>query len=718
MIVHGKDNLAGVVERITFVNEENGYTVAKLKCKGEFDLITVVGNFSSVKAGAVLSARGTWRMDAKYGRQFQVEDYEERLPATAAGIEKYLGSGLIKGIGPVNAKRIVKVFKGDTLQVIEEQTERLLEVEGIGKKRVEMIKKAWEEQKEVKNIMIFLQTHGVSTAYGVKIYKCYGNESIDVVQKNPFRLADDIWGIGFKTADSIAQNLGFDLQSYVRLRSGMLYVLNDMAGDGHCYLTREQILDKTYELLEIDKDLLVDALHKMLDEGVVIGAEEEAIFLPAFYHSELGVARRLKEITQAPSPLRSVSIDAIVKTIAEKQQIQYDGKQLEAIRTAAASKLMVLTGGPGTGKTFTTLGIISYFKALSAGILLAAPTGRAAKRMSEVTGLEARTIHRLLEFKPTDGYTRKEDNPLICDVLILDEVSMIDLILMYNLLKAVPNETIVILVGDVDQLPSVGAGNVLRDIIDSSIVEVVKLTSIFRQAQDSQIITNAHRVNQGLFPSLSGQRDRDFFFIEEEEPDKAADIIIDLVTRRLPTHYKLDPVRDIQVLCPMLRGTTGAHKLNQRLQEKLIKEGLSVLYGGTHFRAGDKIMQIKNNYDKGIFNGDIGYIESLHAEDRTIRVSYDDIVVEYDYTELDEVVLAYACTVHKSQGSEYPMVVAPLTTQHYMMLQRNLLYTCITRAKKVFILVGSKKAIAIAIRNDKTAKRNTMLALRIQNAFS
>jgi exodeoxyribonuclease V alpha subunit len=708
-----KQSISGVIERITFVNPENGYTVAKMKSRGYYDLVTIVGNMPSVNVGAVVSLRGEWRIDSKYGRQFSVSSFEERLPATAAGIEKYLGSGLIKGIGPVNAKRIVKVFKEDTLRVIEEEADRLLQVEGIGQKRVEMIKKAWEEQKEVRNIMIFLQSHGVSTAYGVKIYKAYGNESIKMVQENPFRLADDIWGIGFKTADRIAQNLGFDFQSYERIRSGILYVLSQLSNDGHCFAYKEQLVQEAGKLLEVDEVRVQSAVDSMLKEGSLIPDEEDALFLPAFYHSEVGVARRLKKIMETDSIFIHNDLNHILESIEKKNNVFYDEIQREAILKAGSGKLMVLTGGPGTGKTFTTLGILSLYKSLGARILLAAPTGRAAKRMSEVTGMEAKTIHRLLEFKPPKGYTVNEDNPLKCDVLILDEVSMVDLILMYNLLKAVPDNAIVILVGDVDQLPSVGAGNVLRDIIDSGAVNVVRLTTVFRQAQGSMIITNAHRVNHGQFFQYKGPRNRDFFFIEEEDPDKVAQTIVSLVTERMPKYYKVDPIRDIQVLCPMLRGSTGAHNINQLLQEKLTSKGASVKYGGTTYYIGDKVMQIKNNYDKNVFNGDIGFIEAIDQEDRTISILFDDKPVEYDYTELDEIILAYASTVHKSQGSEYPIVVAPLTTQHYMMLQRNLLYTCITRAKKVFTLIGTKQAAAMAIRNNKIAKRNTMLARRI-----
>jgi len=712
--MNGNQTLSGVIERITFVNPENGYTVAKLKSKGFHDLITIVGNLPSVSVGAVVSLRGEWKMDSRYGRQFVVSSYEEKLPATAAGIEKYLGSGLIRGIGPVNARRIVKTFKEDTLRVIEEETDRLLEVEGIGPKRIEMIKAAWEEQKEVKNIMIFLQSHGVSTAYGVKIYKAYGNDSIRVVQENPYRLADDIWGIGFKTADKIAQNLGYNKKSYPRIRSGIMYVLNQLSNEGHCFAYRDQLTDEAVKLLEVEPELIEDAVRKMLEEGSLIADRDDALYLPVFYHSETGVARRIKRIVEADSMFIHNDVEQMISSIEKKNRVRYDEAQREAIKKAGSCKFTVLTGGPGTGKTFTTLGIISLFKLLGAKILLAAPTGRAAKRMSEVTGMGAKTIHRLLEYKPAQGYTVNEDNPLKCDVLILDEVSMVDLLLMYNLLKAVPDETVVILVGDIDQLPSVGAGNVLRDIIDSGAVEVVRLTTIFRQARGSMIITNAHRVNHGQFPRYSGNKNRDFFFIEEEDPEKAAGTIVSLVTKRLPAYYQADPVRDIQVLCPMLKGATGAHNINRLLQEKLASGNSFIKYGATTYYTGDKVMQIKNNYDKGVFNGDIGFIVAIDQEDRSVVVSFDGRKVEYDYTELDEIILAYASTVHKSQGSEYPIVVAPLSTQHFVMLQRNLLYTCITRAKKVFVLVGTKKAVAMAVKNNKIAKRNTMLAERIR----
>jgi len=706
--------LTGVVERITYTNEENGFSVIKIKSKGHYDLVTAVGNLAAVNVGASVELKGEWKHDSKYGKQFNVFEYQETVPATVSGIEKYLGSGLIKGIGPVNAKRIVKHFKEDTIRIIDEEPDRLLEVEGIGPKRVEMIKNGWQEQKEIKNVMLFLQSNGVSTSYAVKIYKTYGNESIGIVKSNPYRLADDIWGIGFKTADKIARQLGFDENSFERCRSGILYVLNELSNEGHCYAEKEQLISEAEKMLGLDAELINSTIDRMIEEKSIILDDENAVYLPPFYYSETGTAKRIREILSSHSFYNNTDADKVIKMVQEECGIEYDEVQMEAIKTAAKSKFMVLTGGPGTGKTTTTRSIIKVFQKFGAKVLLAAPTGRAAKRMSETCGMEAKTIHRLLEYKPPEGYKKNEENPLDCDVLIIDETSMVDIILMYNLLKAVPDNAIVILVGDVDQLPSVGAGNVLRDIIDSEAVNVVKLTRIFRQAQGSLIITNAHRINKGEFPRLKGGKNSNFFFIEEENPERIVGTIKELCSERLPKYYGVDPVNDIQVLCPMQKGETGVYNLNVVLQEALNPSQTYIKYGGISYRLNDKVMQIKNNYDKNVFNGDIGIIESIDTEDRTLVVNFDGNLVSYDVTELDEVVLAYATTIHKSQGSEYKIVVAPFTTQHYIMLQRNLLYTCVTRAKEVFVLVGTKKAIGMALSNNKTQKRNTKLAQRLK----
>ncbi|TYQ12776.1 UNVERIFIED_CONTAM: exodeoxyribonuclease V alpha subunit [Acetivibrio alkalicellulosi] len=708
--------ISGVVERITYSNEENGFCVIKIKSKGFYDLVTVVGNLAAVNVGATLKLKGEWRFDSKYGKQFNAIDYRETVPATIAGIEKYLGSGLIKGIGPKYARRIVNHFKEETLRVIEEETDYLIKVEGIGKKRVDMIKKAWHQQKEIKNVMLFLQSNGVSTAYAVKIYKTYGNESISIVKSNPYRLADDIWGIGFKTADKIAQKLGVDKNSFERCRSGIIYILNELSNDGHCYAVREQLIEEAVKILELEEGLIEGTIDRMIEEKAVIPDENNSIYLPAFYYSEVGTAKRIKEISKNQCLKGSIKIEEMISQIEKECNIIYDEVQVDAIKTAAISKFMVLTGGPGTGKTTTTLAIIKIFEKLGKTVLLAAPTGRAAKRMSETTGMEAKTIHRLLDYSPMDGYKKNAENKLDCDVLIIDETSMVDIILMYNLLKAINDETVVILVGDVDQLPSVGAGNVLKDIIDSGKIEYVKLTRIFRQALGSAIITNAHLINKGIMPKLYSGKKSDFFFMEVDNPQDIAEAIKELCIKRLPSYYKIDPINDIQILSPMQRGEAGAQNLNNILQQALNPSNVTVKYGGTVYRLNDKVMQIKNNYDKNVFNGDIGTIVKIDMEDKTLVISFDGNDVEYDSTELDEVVLAYATTVHKSQGSEYKIVVAPLTMQHYMMLQRNLLYTCVTRAKKVFVLVGSKKAVAMAVSNNKIQQRNTMLSERLKQS--
>lgn len=712
--------LSGIVERITYCNEQNGFSVIKIKSKGFSDLVTVVGNLATVNVGSVLRVKGEWKYDSKYGKQFSAVDYRETVPATLAGIEKYLGSGLIKGIGPVYARKIVKHFKEDTLRVIEESADYLINVDGIGPKRVEMVKKAWQEQKEIKNVMLFLQSYGVSAAYAVKIFKAYGNKSIEIVRNNPYRLADDIWGIGFKTADKIARQLGFAENSYERCRSGIIYVLNELANEGHCFARRKQLLAEVGKVLELEESLINSALEKMEEEKSIIldeFDEKDAVYLPPFFFSETGTAKRITEINDGQKTLSPGNIENIIKELQREFNIRYDPIQLDAIKIAAASKFVVLTGGPGTGKTTTILAIIRIFQKMGKRVLLAAPTGRAAKKMSETTGMEAKTIHRLLEYKPSGGYQKNAENPLKCDVLILDEASMIDIILMYNLLKAVPDEAAVILVGDVDQLPSVGAGNVLKDIIDSNTVNVIELKRIFRQAMGSSIITNAHRINKGQMPVLKGKKNNDFFFIEEEDPQKIAETIKLLCTRRLPGYYKVNPFEDIQVLCPMQRGEIGAQNLNLLLQEGLNPGNISIKYGGEVFRLHDKVMQVKNNYDKNVFNGDIGIISKIDLEERKLTIRFDGNEVDYDASELDEVVLAYATTVHKSQGSEYQIVVAPIAMQHYIMLQRNLLYTCVTRAKKVLVLVGTKKAIGIAVSNNSIRKRNTLLAKRLSAAL-
>ncbi|MCI8287465.1 MAG: ATP-dependent RecD-like DNA helicase [Lachnospiraceae bacterium] len=716
-----------VVERITYQNPENGYSVLKVHVKGYEELVTVVGNLLDASVGSVLLIDGDWKVDSRYGRQFMAVKWEETLPATVYGMEKYLGSGLIKGVGPQYAKRIVQRFGIDTFQVIEENIQILMEVPGIGNKRIRMIAESWERQKEVKNVMLFLQEHGVSTAFAAKIYRQYGNESIEKMKENPFRLADDIWGIGFKTADSIGEKLGFGKEAYVRLRSGIMYTLSELADNGHVYAEKEQLVGKASELLEAEEGCVVMTMDQMLKDKDLI-QEENAIYLPPFYYAEIGTAGKLKKLAAVPAGDRlwtrlakarmetgnsELSVD--VGRIEEAVGMRYDKIQADAIRKAAMAKVMVLTGGPGTGKTTTTQGIIAAYRAYGLNILLAAPTGRAAKRMTETTGLEAKTLHRLLECKPPEGYGKNEENPLEGDVLIVDECSMIDIILMNSLMKAVPANMRLILVGDIDQLPSVGAGNVLRDIIDSECFPVIRLTRIFRQAQESRIIMNAHRINAGRMPDLSNGRRADFFFVEKEEPEEAVDEIVELVKNKLPQYYDI-PSSAIQVLTPMQKGIVGATNLNLALQEAINPQGESLRRSGFAYRPGDKVMQIKNNYDREVFNGDIGVIDRVDLTDRVLTVDFEGRKICYEVSELDELVHAYAVTIHKAQGSEYSIVVMPVLMNHFVMLQRNLIYTGITRAKKILVIVGTKKALSYAVKNVTVTKRNTMLRERLNGS--
>ena len=701
-----------VVEYITYQNQENGWSVMKVKVKGYDNLVTLTGSLLDVPVGSVLLVDGDWRVDPKYGQQFVAQSWTEVMPATLYGIEKYLGSGLVKGIGPAYAKAIVSRFGLETINIIENDIERLLEVPRLGKKRMEKIRESWEKQKDIKEVMVFLQGHGVSTAFAAKIYRKYEKESIAKVKDNPYQLADDIWGIGFKTADGIASKMGYEKNDHRRCRSGILYTLNELAEEGHVYAEPKQLVEAAVKLLEAEELPVRQALATMMEAKDVI-ADNDVIYLPPFYYAENGSVKRLQSLLSDNSLFNSdVAAEPEAEYGSKNGGIVYDEVQQAAIQKALDSKVMVLTGGPGTGKTTTTQGIIAAFKARQMSILLAAPTGRAAKRMTEATGMEAKTIHRLLEYNPMDGYKRNEENPLEGDALIVDECSMIDILLFYNLMKAIPSNMRLILVGDIDQLPSVGAGNVLRDIIDSRQIPVVRLTRIFRQAQSSRIVMNAHSINAGQFPNIKNGLDTDFFFINQEDADEMVKLIIGLVRDRLPKKYGYPP-KEIQVLTPMQRGTVGAGNLNIELQNALNPTGLSLARGGYTFRQGDKVMQIRNNYDKNVFNGDIGYITAVDTNERTLTVTFDNRLVEYDITELDEIVLAYAITIHKSQGSEFPVVVMPVTMKHFVMLQRNLIYTGITRAKKICVLVGTTKALAYAIRNQTVSKRNTKLKERL-----
>ncbi len=714
------EKLEGIIERITYQNEKTGYVIARLQPKhrasrlrGRKELTTIVGEIASINPGENVALSGFWTSHPKYGRQFKVMEYRVVYPSTTEGIRRYLGSGLIKGIGPVSAKRIVRHFGLQTLEVIEHTPERLIEVEGIGPKRVEMIRKAWEQQKEIKEVMLFLQCHNVSTAYAVKIYKHYGKDAIQIVRENPYRLAKDVWGIGFITADKIARNLGVEENSPQRVEAGVRYVLRQAAEKGHVFLPAEELVESSAEILKVPAELVPASIQALKESGDVI-VEDDRIYLPPFFYSEAGVAKSLGLLIGRPklSPADQW-IEQQISRLEKEERITFAPQQRVAIRKALTEPVVVITGGPGTGKTTITKAIIRLCEKTGQRLLLCAPTGRAAKRLSEVTGKEAKTIHRLLEFDPqTLTFKRNEFTPLAVDTLIVDEVSMIDILLMHNLLKAVPQEASLILVGDVDQLPSVGAGNVLKDIIASGRAEVVRLTEIFRQAQQSRIVTNAHRINRGLFPDIRNRRTGDFFFIEEEDPAEVVEIIRDLCVRRLPAHYGYHPIEDIQVLCPMYRGETGAINLNRLLQKNFNSNGRSYKRGNSEFRVGDKVMQIVNNYNKEVFNGDIGRIVEIDLEYQTVKVAFDHLV-SYDFTEMDELVLAYAISVHKSQGSEHKAVVMPITTQHYVMLQRNLLYTAVTRAKELLVLVGTKKALTLAVKNNRVMERHSWLSQRL-----
>ena len=718
--------LSGQIERITFTNEENGFTIAKVKVHGRRDLVTVVGNIVAPTPGKIIKMQGEWVNHPKFGEQFKVAEYKTVIPATVYGIRKYLGSGLIKGVGPVMADRIVNRFAEKTLQIIEKDIERLKEVEGIGDKRIDMIKHAWDEQKEIRDVMLFLQSHEVSSGYATKIFKQYKNRSIEVVTENPFRLATDIFGIGFLIADRIAAKLGFPKFSPLRIEAGILYVLHQLANDGHVYYPYEPLVAESMEILDVNKEIVVDAIgsiaaeNKIIIEDLNADFEEfkennKAVYLTKFYRCETSISNRLKRLINAPKSIRKVEIGTAVEWVQRRLDITLADNQVAAIQCALEHKVMVITGGPGTGKTTIINAILKIFTKLKVKTMLAAPTGRAAKRMSEATGCEAKTIHRMLEFSfAKGGFQRNEEKPLNCDLIIIDEASMIDTILMHYLLKAVHAQTTFILVGDVNQLPSVGAGNVLKDIIASRTVPVVELNQIFRQARASRIIVNAHKINNGELPILkSDGSDTDFYFIEQKDPPKVLNIILELTKTRIPDRFGFDPIDDIQVLTPMHKGIVGAGNLNKELQNTLNPGPDAIVRGERTYRVNDKVMQIKNNYDKEVFNGDIGKIMGIIPEDRASIIAFDGRDVVYDFSEFDEVVLAYAASVHKSQGSEYPAVVIPILTQHYILLQRNLIYTAVTRGRELVVVVGTKKALAMAINNDKTHKRYTYLRHRL-----
>lgn len=726
------DILEGILESFVFSNDDNGWSVVRLSVKGNGEPVTAVGSLLGVQPGESLRLEGYWVSDRKYGDQFKAQSFTTIKPATLVGIEKYLGSGMIKGIGPVMAARMVQCFGTETLDIIETDPSRLLEVEGLGKVRIEGICRAWHEQNDIKEVMIFLQSHGVTTTYAIKIYKEYGNKAIDIVSGNPYRLAVDIFGIGFRTADKIASNLGIAANSPQRAEAGVLHVLGSFSEDGHVCCPRALLVEKVAEMLEIDDRFVEQAIDSLSVEGLIVieniaertviegsdVAEEthnELIYLRSLYASEVGAAGLMRQVLESDLVRLNIDMDNAISGFEREFSIELAEQQRDAIKRAIMSKMMVVTGGPGTGKTTLINGVIQILKGKERRVLLAAPTGRAAKRLSEATGMEAKTIHRLLEFSPRSmAFERGPDRPLEVDILILDEVSMVDIVLFYNVLKALPMTAQIVLVGDVDQLPSVGPGGVLKDVIASGRVEVVCLTEVFRQARESMVVMNAHAINSGRMPNVKeeGHR-RDFFVIEKDEPEEVLETIKSLLTQRIPAHFGFSPTDDIQVLTPMHKGLLGTVNLNQELQELLNPEQESISRGSRTFRVADKVMQIRNNYDLDVFNGDIGKIASIDKVERVVRVNFEGKMVLYEQADLDELMLAYACSVHKAQGSEYPVVVLPLHTQHYMMLQRNLLYTAVTRGKKLVVVVGSKKALAIAVKNNKIQDRFTRLAERL-----
>ena len=703
--------LVGNVERVTFHSEESGFCVLRVKARGHRDLVTTTGHAAMISAGEWITATGEWTNDRNHGLQFKARFLKTSEPSSVEGVEKYLGSGMIRGIGPTYAKRLVQLFGKDVFDVIEANPERLREVTGIGPMRAAKITSAWADQKVIREIMVFLHSHTVGTARAVRIFKTYGVEAVQIMSDNPYRLARDIRGIGFRTADTIAEKLGIEKTAMVRLCAGISYALTEAMGQGHCGLPVAELKDLAEKLLEVDRALISTALELELVGGTVIAdtvGERECIFLGGLYHAEKKIAERLKALLSGALPWAAIDPDKALPWIEKRTALTLAPSQREAIGLALRSKMTVITGGPGVGKTTIVNAILLILAAKGVKLLLCAPTGRAAKRMSEATGMEAKTIHRLLEFDPKAyGFKRDQENPLECDLLVVDESSMVDVMLMQSLVNAIPDTAALLIVGDIDQLPSVGPGQVLADIIGSETVPVVRLTEVFRQAAQSRIITTAHMINQGRIPDLGKvEGETDFYFIPADEPEEAVQRIINLVGKHIPRKFGLDPIRDIQVLCPMNRGGVGARSLNIELQAALNPNpGAKVERFGWTFAPGDKVMQIENDYDKDVFNGDIGYIRAVDTVEGELIVDFDGREVSYLFGELDTLVPAYAATIHKSQGSEYPAVVIPVMTQHYAMLQRNLLYTGLTRGKKLVILVGQRKAIAIAVKNEAGRRR-------------
>ena len=713
------EQLRGEVERLVYSSEESGFTICRLVVPGNSDLVTVAGTMPGIQPGERLHLRGRWINHPVHGYQFRADSYSSQLPASANAVRRYLASSLVKGIGPVLAGRLVDCFGDDTLRVIDEQPERLAEAPGVGPRRVESIKRAWVEQQEIRNVMLFLQDHGVSAAYSTRIYKTYGQDAVRIVQENPYRLAQDVRGIGFITADKIARQMGIDEHSPHRAQAALEHLLLEQAGEGHVFVPNAELLELCQTRFDIPEDLLTAAVESLQEAGRIV-LDGESVFLRGLYIAERAVADSIRNLAASPEQRREFDATASVEWASRHMGMELTGEQRQAVHEAVTEKVFVLTGGPGAGKTTILRAVISILEALGQRVALAAPTGRAAKRLGEAAGREAQTLHRLLEFKPGEGrYGRDAERPLDFDAVVVDETSMLDIVLCHHLLQAVPRHASVLLVGDANQLPSVGPGKFLGDVLESGVVPFVRLERIFRQGDRSGIVEAAHRINQGRLPFLGSSGPRgDFYFVEADDPEAAANAVVRICAERIPARFGLNPLRDVQVLCPMNRGIVGVHQLNDRLREALNPVGTEVTRFGRNFRVGDRVLQTVNNYDKDVFNGDLGWVTGVdHAAGR-IAVSFEETGVDYDFSELDELQPSFAMTVHRAQGSEFPAVVVPMLTQHYPMLQRNLLYTAITRGRRLVVVVGSRRALAMAVRNDRPGERNSMLGIRLSGTVS